>query len=86
MIAVDLDGKSEVVVRVPYESFPFSIDWLPDGRLLIVSTSDEPLLRREPGGALVRMPLTSAPLLPAVGTRSSWTVAATPISTASAST
>jgi sugar lactone lactonase YvrE len=53
VIAVDLDGKSEVVVRVPFQSFPFSIDWLPDGRLLIVSASDQPLLRRESDGSLV---------------------------------
>jgi sugar lactone lactonase YvrE len=33
LIAVDLDGRSEVIARVP--SFPFCIDWLPDGRLLI---------------------------------------------------
>ena len=53
IIAVDLEGRSEVVVRVPFPSYPFSIDWLPDGRLLIVSTSDRPLLRREPDGSLV---------------------------------
>ena len=35
IIAVDLEGKSDVIVRMP--SFPFCIDWLPDGRLLIVS-------------------------------------------------
>jgi sugar lactone lactonase YvrE len=29
VIAVDLDGISEVITRV--ESFPFCIDWLPDG-------------------------------------------------------
>jgi sugar lactone lactonase YvrE len=51
IIAVDLEGKSEVVLRMP--SFPFSIDWLPDGRLLIVSGSDRPFLRREPDGSLV---------------------------------
>ena len=51
LIAVDLEGKSEVVVRVP--SFPFCIDWLPDGSLLIVSARDRLLLRREPGGSLV---------------------------------
>jgi sugar lactone lactonase YvrE len=33
--------------------YPFSIDWLPDGRLLIVSASDQPLLRQEPDGRLV---------------------------------
>jgi sugar lactone lactonase YvrE len=51
IIAVDLEGESEVIVRVP--SFPFCIDFLPDGRLLIVSASDRLLLRREPDGPLV---------------------------------
>jgi sugar lactone lactonase YvrE len=51
LIAVDLEGKSEVIVRVP--SFPFCTDWLPDGRLLIVSALDRLLLRREPDGSLV---------------------------------
>jgi sugar lactone lactonase YvrE len=41
-------GVREVVTRMPV--FPFSIDWLPDGRLLIVSSR---LQRREPSGALV---------------------------------
>jgi sugar lactone lactonase YvrE len=50
VIAVDLEGKSEVIVRV--QSFPMCIDWLPDGRLLIVSASDRLLLRREPDGSL----------------------------------
>ncbi len=53
IVAVDLLGKSEVIARVPFPSFPFSIDWLPDGRLLLVSASDRPLLRREPDGELV---------------------------------
>ncbi len=51
LVAVDLEGRSEVIVNVP--SFPFSIDWLPDGRLLIVSASDRQLLRRERDGSLV---------------------------------
>jgi sugar lactone lactonase YvrE len=34
-------------------SFPFCIDWLPDGRLLIVSGREGLLLRREPDGSLV---------------------------------
>ena len=51
IIAVDLEGESEVIVRVP--SFPFCIDFLPDGRLLIVSASERLLLRREPDGPLV---------------------------------
>ena len=48
VIAVDLAGKSEVIVRVP--SLPFCIDWLPDGRLLIVSGRNGLLLRRELDG------------------------------------
>jgi sugar lactone lactonase YvrE len=51
IIAVDLKGNSEVIIRMP--SFPFSIDWLPDGRLLIASGYDRPLVRREPDGTLV---------------------------------
>jgi sugar lactone lactonase YvrE len=50
LIAVDLAGASEVVARV--QSFPFSIDWLPDGRLLVVHGRDRLLLRREPDGSL----------------------------------
>src|SRR5467141_4001152 len=52
IVAVDLDGKSEVMVRVP-TTIPFSIDWLPDGRLLVVSGREGLLLRREPDGSLV---------------------------------
>jgi sugar lactone lactonase YvrE len=53
IIAVDPQGKNEVIVRLPFSSFPFSIDWLPDGRMLIVSSSDRPLLRQELDGTLV---------------------------------
>jgi sugar lactone lactonase YvrE len=52
IVAVDLDGKSEVMVRVPFD-LPFCIDWLPDGRLLIVSGREGLLLRRERDGSLV---------------------------------
>src|SRR3954471_20327173 len=51
VIAVDLEGNSEVIVRAP--SFPCCVDWLPDGRLLVVSARDGLLLRREPDGSLV---------------------------------
>jgi sugar lactone lactonase YvrE len=51
LIAVDLDGNSEVIAHVA--SFPFCIDWLPDGTLLIVSAQDQALLRREPDGSHV---------------------------------
>jgi sugar lactone lactonase YvrE len=51
VVAVDLDGNREVILRV--SSFPFSIDWLPDGRLLVVSSSDRRLVRMQPDGSLV---------------------------------
>src|SRR5947209_6740271 len=51
VIAVDLNGNSEVILRGP--SFPLCVDWLPDGRLLVVSARDGRLLRREPDGSLV---------------------------------
>ena len=51
VIAVDLKGKSEVITRI--QSFPFCIDFLPDGRLLVVSARDQLLLRMEPDGSLV---------------------------------
>jgi sugar lactone lactonase YvrE len=51
VVAVALDGASEVVARVA--SFPMCIDFLPDGRLLIVSARDGRLLRLEPDGSLV---------------------------------
>ena len=47
IIAVDVNGRSEVMVRVP-TTVPFSIDWLPDGRLLVVSGPEARLLRQEP--------------------------------------
>ena len=51
VIAVDLDGNSEVILQGP--SFPLCVDWLPDGRLLVVSARDGLLLRREHDGSLV---------------------------------
>jgi sugar lactone lactonase YvrE len=52
IIAVDVEGNSEVMARVP-TTIPFSIDWLPDGRLLVVSGPEALLLRREADGSLV---------------------------------
>jgi sugar lactone lactonase YvrE len=49
VIALDLEGDSEVITNV--RSLPFSIDWLPDGPMLI--TSGRKLLRLEPDGSLV---------------------------------
>ncbi len=53
ILAVDPQGRSEVAVRLPFSSFPFSFDWLPDGCLLIASSSERPLLRQEADGTLV---------------------------------
>src|SRR5438876_9556334 len=50
IVALDVAGTSEVVARVP-TTIPFSIDWLPDGRLLVVSGPEARLLRREPDGS-----------------------------------
>jgi sugar lactone lactonase YvrE len=50
VLAVGLEGRSEVVARV--KSLPLCTDWLPDGRMLIVSSADGRLLRREPDGSL----------------------------------
>jgi sugar lactone lactonase YvrE len=52
IVAVDLAGESEVIVRVDFPSFPLSFDWLADGRLAIVSARDGRLLRQEPDGSL----------------------------------
>src|SRR5262245_66371011 len=51
VVAVDLAGRSEGIARV--ESLPLCPAWLPDGRLVIVSSPDGRLLRREPDGSLV---------------------------------
>jgi sugar lactone lactonase YvrE len=50
VIAVDLEGASEVMARVPSL---MCIDFLPDGRLLAVSSGDRLLRRMEPDGSLV---------------------------------
>jgi len=50
IIAVDLQGSSEVILRV--QSFPISVDWLPNGRLLVAAGGQKRLLRREPDGSL----------------------------------
>jgi len=52
IIAVHPSGTSEVAVRTQF-GLPFSIDWLPDGHLLIVSGRENLLLRRESDGSLV---------------------------------
>lgn len=51
VVCADLDGKSEVVASVP--GMPMGLGWLPDGRLLVVSSRDGKLLRREADGSWV---------------------------------
>jgi sugar lactone lactonase YvrE len=49
VIALSPDGEREVITRV--DAFPFSIDWLPDGPMLI--TAGREIRRLEPDGSLV---------------------------------
>jgi sugar lactone lactonase YvrE len=51
VIAVDPEGGHEVIASVP--SFPMCIDFLPDGRLLVVDSSQRRLLRREVDSSMV---------------------------------
>jgi sugar lactone lactonase YvrE len=59
IVAVDLNGNSEVMgpgpprvnAVAPGHGLGWSIDWLPDGRLLVTGKE---LLRREPDGSMVR--------------------------------
>ncbi len=52
IIAIDRDGHAEIMLKVP-TAIPFCIDWLHDGRLLVVSGQERLLLRKEPDGSLV---------------------------------
>jgi sugar lactone lactonase YvrE len=52
VLAVNGGGRPEVMARVDFPAFPMCIDWLPDGRLLVVAARDGRLLRQEPDGTL----------------------------------
>ena len=52
MIALGPGGSHRVVATDP--SIPMCIDFLPDGRLLVVDSAQRRLLRREAGGSLVQ--------------------------------
>ena len=52
IIALDLQGNSEVILQASFPSVPMCIDFLPDGRLLVISSSENLILRREPDGSL----------------------------------
>jgi sugar lactone lactonase YvrE len=61
ILAFDLAGHREVISRVP-STIPFSIDWLPDGQLLVVAGPEQRLLRQEPDRSLVdHFDLTALP-------------------------
>lgn len=52
VLAVTPDGACEVIAGLTAQTLPFSIDWLPDGRLLVVDGPRRLLLCQEPNGAL----------------------------------
>jgi sugar lactone lactonase YvrE len=45
VIVVDADGAREVVART--QGMPFCIDWLPDGRLLVIAGPQRQILRQD---------------------------------------
>ncbi|MGO9789695.1 MAG: SMP-30/gluconolactonase/LRE family protein [Solirubrobacteraceae bacterium] len=52
VLAVTTEGEREVMAHVAPQTIPFSIDWLPDGRLLIVDGPQRKLLGQESDGRL----------------------------------
>ncbi len=52
IVAFDVEGHSEIIAHVP-TTIPYCIDWLSDGRLLVVSGQEGQLLRLEPDGSFV---------------------------------
>ena len=52
VLAVAADGTGEVMARVAAGTIPFSIDWLPDGRLLVVDGPQRRLLSQGADGSL----------------------------------
>jgi sugar lactone lactonase YvrE len=52
ILAIDSQGHRQATVRTLFE-LPVCIDWLPDGRLLIVAGRENRIVRREANGSLV---------------------------------
>jgi sugar lactone lactonase YvrE len=52
VLSVAVDGRAEVMARVAPRTLPFSIDWMPDGRLLVVDGPRQMLLRQGASGEL----------------------------------
>lgn len=52
VLTVTTGGEREVMARIAPQTIPFSIDWLPDGRLLVVDGPQQQLLRQGWDGTL----------------------------------
>ena len=52
VLAVDHEGRAEVTARVAPSALPFSIDWYPDGTLLVIDGPQRMLLAQQPDGSL----------------------------------
>src|ERR687884_241006 len=52
VLAVTPDGRVRVEARVAPQTLPFSIDWLPDGRLVVVDGPQRRLVTCEPDGTV----------------------------------
>src|SRR5579859_1897212 len=52
IIAVNRDATTETMLKVPGQGVPISFDWLPDGRMLIVSGPEAKLLVQASDGSL----------------------------------
>jgi sugar lactone lactonase YvrE len=52
VLAVSAGGERAVMARLAPRTIPLSIDWLPDGRMLVVDGPQGKLLRQEPDGTL----------------------------------
>jgi sugar lactone lactonase YvrE len=52
VLAVAVGGEREVMARVDAHALPFSIDWDPDGRLLVIDGPRRVLLRQRGDGSL----------------------------------
>src|SRR5579871_1602890 len=72
IMAADLTGKSEVILHMP--SFPFSIDWLSNGRMLITSGQDGFFAGRNQMAC--KLFTLICPILPKAGMKS-WSMAGT---------
>src|SRR3954462_3694493 len=55
VLAVSIDGQREVMARLAAPALPFSIDWLPDGRLLVIDGRRRLLLCQQPDGRLTTL-------------------------------